>query len=124
MVIVFIDHQAFPRDSPLSIDMSTAILKLSENGDLQRIHDKWLMRSAFTAQGTTTEVDQLQLKSFQGLFGPLWVRMPTCTHFTFHNIGVQVPKVLLGLMVKVQYMNVFRNFLYMFGKTKRKTKTP
>ena len=36
--------------------MSTAILKLSENGDLQRIHDKWLMRSACTAQGTTTEV--------------------------------------------------------------------
>ncbi|KAK9995513.1 hypothetical protein SO802_020199 [Lithocarpus litseifolius] len=59
---------AFPRDSPLAIDMSTAILKLSENGDLQRIHDKLLMRSACTAQGTTIEVDQLQLKSFQGLF--------------------------------------------------------
>ncbi|RYR78988.1 hypothetical protein Ahy_A01g003846 [Arachis hypogaea] len=33
-------------DSPLAIDVSTAILKLSENGDLQRIHDKWLTRSA------------------------------------------------------------------------------
>ncbi|XP_050257632.1 glutamate receptor 3.6-like isoform X1 [Quercus robur] len=62
---------AFPRDSPLAIDMSTAILKLSENGDLQRIHDKWLMRSACTAHGTTTQVYQLQLKSFQGLFA-LW----------------------------------------------------
>ncbi|MCL7023811.1 hypothetical protein MKW94_000673, partial [Papaver nudicaule] len=37
---------AFPRDSPLTVDMSTAILTLSENGDLQRIHDKWLSRSA------------------------------------------------------------------------------
>ncbi|KAL1370655.1 hypothetical protein AAHE18_01G076600 [Arachis hypogaea] len=36
----------FLRDSPLAIDVSTAILKLSENGDLQRIHDKWLTRSA------------------------------------------------------------------------------
>lgn len=59
---------AFPRDSPLAADMSTAILKLSENGDLQRIHDKWLMRSACSSQGTTFEVDQLELTSFQGLF--------------------------------------------------------
>ncbi|KAD7479123.1 hypothetical protein E3N88_02259 [Mikania micrantha] len=41
---------AFPRDSPLATDMSTAILKLSENGELQRIHDKWLMRSACSSQ--------------------------------------------------------------------------
>ncbi|XP_050257634.1 glutamate receptor 3.6-like isoform X2 [Quercus robur] len=60
---------AFPRDSPLAIDMSTAILRLSENGELQRIHDKLLMRSACTAQGTTIEVDRLQLKSFWSLFG-------------------------------------------------------
>uniref|UniRef100_A0A5B6ZS34 Glutamate receptor n=1 Tax=Davidia involucrata TaxID=16924 RepID=A0A5B6ZS34_DAVIN len=59
---------AFPRDSPLAIDMSTAILKLSENGELQRIHDKWLMRSACSLQGAKLEVDRLQLKSFSGLF--------------------------------------------------------
>ncbi|KAI3794341.1 hypothetical protein L1987_36971 [Smallanthus sonchifolius] len=59
---------AFPRDSPLAADMSTAILKLSENGELQRIHDKWLMRSACSSQGTQFEVDQLELASFQGLF--------------------------------------------------------
>nr|6R85_A Chain A, Glutamate receptor 3.3,Glutamate receptor 3.3 [Arabidopsis thaliana]6R85_B Chain B, Glutamate receptor 3.3,Glutamate receptor 3.3 [Arabidopsis thaliana]6R88_A Chain A, Glutamate receptor 3.3,Glutamate receptor 3.3 [Arabidopsis thaliana]6R88_B Chain B, Glutamate receptor 3.3,Glutamate receptor 3.3 [Arabidopsis thaliana]6R88_C Chain C, Glutamate receptor 3.3,Glutamate receptor 3.3 [Arabidopsis thaliana]6R88_D Chain D, Glutamate receptor 3.3,Glutamate receptor 3.3 [Arabidopsis thalian len=39
---------AFPRDSPLAIDLSTAILELAENGDLQRIHDKWLMKNACT----------------------------------------------------------------------------
>ncbi|XP_065855573.1 glutamate receptor 3.6-like [Euphorbia lathyris] len=59
---------AFPRDSPLALDMSTAILKLSENGDLQRIHDKWLMRSACSSASTTLEVDQLALRSFSGLF--------------------------------------------------------
>ncbi|KAK3224175.1 hypothetical protein Dsin_011200 [Dipteronia sinensis] len=59
---------AFPRDSPLAIDMSTVILQLSENGDLQRIHDKWLTRSACSSQGAKEEVDRLQLKSFWGLF--------------------------------------------------------
>ncbi|KAE8707179.1 Glutamate receptor 3.1 [Hibiscus syriacus] len=59
---------AFPRDSPLAVDMSTAILKLSENGDLQRIHDKWLLRRACSYQGAKMEVDRLQLKSFWGLF--------------------------------------------------------
>ncbi|KAF9678613.1 hypothetical protein SADUNF_Sadunf07G0052700 [Salix dunnii] len=59
---------AFPRDSPLAVDLSTAILKLSENGDLQRIHDKWLMRSACSSQGTKLEVDRLDLKSFWGLY--------------------------------------------------------
>uniref|UniRef100_A0A6N2M6H9 Glutamate receptor n=1 Tax=Salix viminalis TaxID=40686 RepID=A0A6N2M6H9_SALVM len=59
---------AFPRDSPLAVDLSTAILKLSENGDLQRIHDKWLMRSACSLQGTKLEVDRLDLKSFWGLY--------------------------------------------------------
>ncbi|XP_050944926.1 glutamate receptor 3.6 isoform X2 [Cucumis melo] len=59
---------AFPRDSPLAVDMSTAILRLSENGDLQRIHDKWLMKSACTSQASKIEVDRLQLNSFWGLF--------------------------------------------------------
>ncbi|XAR58071.1 hypothetical protein NMG60_11026440 [Bertholletia excelsa] len=59
---------AFPRDSPLAVDMSTAILKLSENGELQRIHDKWLMGSACSLQGAKLEVDRLELKSFSGLF--------------------------------------------------------
>ena len=60
--------QGFPRDSPLAIDMSTAILKLSENGDLQRIHDKWLTRSACSSEGSKQGIDRLELKSFWGLF--------------------------------------------------------
>ncbi|XP_028776655.1 glutamate receptor 3.6 isoform X2 [Neltuma alba] len=59
---------AFPRDSPLAVDLSTAILELSENGDLQRIHDKWLLKSACLAPGAKLEVDRLDLKSFWGLY--------------------------------------------------------
>ncbi|KAL2895374.1 Glutamate receptor 3.3 [Bienertia sinuspersici] len=59
---------AFPRDSPLAPDMSTAILKLSENGDLQRIHDKWLTTNGCSQDNTQIESSQLHLKSFLGLF--------------------------------------------------------
>ncbi|KAL5172887.1 Glutamate receptor 3.6 [Glycine soja] len=58
----------FPRDSPLAVDMSTAILKLSENGDLQRIHDKWLTRSACSSEGAKQGIDRLELENFWGLF--------------------------------------------------------
>lgn len=34
------------RDSPLAVDMPTAILHLSEDGDLKIIRDKWLLKSA------------------------------------------------------------------------------
>ncbi|KAH9626950.1 hypothetical protein KSS87_005719 [Heliosperma pusillum] len=59
---------AFPRDSPLAPDLSTAILKLSENGDLQRIHDKWLTTSSCSQDNTEIESSQLHLTSFLGLF--------------------------------------------------------
>ncbi|XP_057974475.1 glutamate receptor 3.3 isoform X2 [Malania oleifera] len=59
---------AFPRDSPLAVDLSTAILGLSENGDLQRIHDKWLSRSTCSLDSTEIESSQLHLQSFWGLF--------------------------------------------------------
>ncbi|XP_043711031.1 glutamate receptor 3.2-like [Telopea speciosissima] len=58
---------AFPRDSPLAIDLSTAILQLSENGDLQRIHDKWLTGKTCSSQ-PEIQSDRLQLRSFSGLF--------------------------------------------------------
>ncbi|XP_047329418.1 glutamate receptor 3.3-like [Impatiens glandulifera] len=59
---------AFPRDSALAVDISTAILTLSENGDLQRIHDKWLSMSSCSLDETELESDQLHLSSFVGLF--------------------------------------------------------
>ncbi|CAH9135761.1 unnamed protein product [Cuscuta epithymum] len=64
---------AFERDSPLAVDMSTAILQLSENGELQRIHDKWLSKNkaGCSSQESQQAVDNdssLSLKSFWGLF--------------------------------------------------------
>uniref|UniRef100_A0A1J3IV88 Glutamate receptor n=1 Tax=Noccaea caerulescens TaxID=107243 RepID=A0A1J3IV88_NOCCA len=62
---------AFPRDSPLAVDMSTAILGLSETGQLQKIHDNWLSKSnCSNLNGSQSDDDpeQLKLRSFWGLF--------------------------------------------------------
>ncbi|XP_057858430.2 glutamate receptor 3.4 isoform X2 [Cryptomeria japonica] len=59
---------AFQKDSELAIDISTAILTLSENGELQRIHDKWLSQTSCNSRKNQVESDQLSLKSFWGLF--------------------------------------------------------
>ncbi|KAK7324791.1 hypothetical protein VNO77_28637 [Canavalia gladiata] len=58
---------AFQRDSPLAVDMSTAILQLSENGDLQKIHDKWLLKHDCATEDAAYS-NKLSLSSFWGLF--------------------------------------------------------
>lgn len=60
--------QAFQQDSPLVIDLSTAILQLSENGELQRIHDKWLTQNECSVQAKQVGESRLSLESFWGLF--------------------------------------------------------
>ncbi|XP_056686288.1 glutamate receptor 3.3 isoform X1 [Spinacia oleracea] len=95
---------AFPRDSPLAPDMSTAILKLSENGDLQRIHDKWLTTSSCSQDNTEIESSQLHLGSFLGLFLLCGVAciVALCIYFTrichrFHRTSrTQVVSELQG----------------------------
>ncbi|KAK8460543.1 hypothetical protein SEVIR_2G345900v4 [Setaria viridis] len=59
---------AFPRDSPLAEDLSTAILTLSENGNLQRIHDEWLSGTECSADNNAAASNSLSLSSFWGLF--------------------------------------------------------
>lgn len=59
--------QAFQRDSPLAVDLSTAILQLSENGDLRKIHDKWLTQNECMIINEVDE-NKLSLTSFWGLF--------------------------------------------------------
>ncbi|KAJ4846637.1 hypothetical protein Tsubulata_014651 [Turnera subulata] len=60
---------AFPRDSPLAVDMSTAILALSENGELQKIHNRWLTKKVCSTVNTAgSGSEQLNLQSFWGLF--------------------------------------------------------
>ncbi|MFS7895364.1 putative periplasmic binding protein-like I [Helianthus anomalus] len=62
----FASISAFPKDSPLAVDMSTAILTLSENGELHKIHDYWLQRKTCAPQ--ISDSNQLQLDSFWELF--------------------------------------------------------
>ena len=52
----------------LAVDMSTAILTMAENGELQRIHDLWLSSSPCNAETNQVESNQLNLDSFWGLF--------------------------------------------------------
>ncbi|KAI5565566.1 hypothetical protein BDE02_14G130400 [Populus trichocarpa] len=59
---------AFQRDSPLAVDLSTAILQLSENGDLQKIHNKWLTHGDCMEQINEIDDSRLSLTSFWGLF--------------------------------------------------------
>ncbi|KAL1220434.1 Glutamate receptor 3.7 [Cardamine amara subsp. amara] len=60
---------AFKRDSPLAIDMSTAILKLSESRKLQEIRKKWLCKkNCAEKRDWNPDPNQLHLKSFKGLY--------------------------------------------------------
>ena len=60
--------QAFPKGSQLAIDFSTAILKLAENGELQRIHDLWLDTESCTKRNVASAATELGLGTFWGLF--------------------------------------------------------
>ncbi|KAH9744719.1 glutamate receptor 3.7 [Citrus sinensis] len=60
---------AFQRDSPLAVGMSTAILKLSENGMLQKLHEKWFCKEGCPEERRQhSEPHQLRLISFWGLY--------------------------------------------------------
>ncbi|KAK8567451.1 hypothetical protein V6N13_105416 [Hibiscus sabdariffa] len=60
---------AFQRDSALAVDMSTAILKLSENGKLQEIHARWFCKMGCPGERRgKSEPNQLHLVSFWGLY--------------------------------------------------------
>lgn len=65
----FLNSQAFPRDSPLAADLSIAILKLSENSELQKIHQKWFCKSSCIVHtSSSSNPDELHFTSFWGLF--------------------------------------------------------
>ncbi|GMP54139.1 hypothetical protein CsSME_00019398 [Camellia sinensis var. sinensis] len=49
----------FQRDS-LVMDLSTAILLLSKNGDPQRIHDRWLSLNRYTPKDEEQDIDELE----------------------------------------------------------------
>ena len=68
MTVECIYFQAFPKGSQLAIDFSTAILKLAENGELQRIHDLWLNTESCTQRNVARDATELGLNTFWGLF--------------------------------------------------------
>ncbi|CAM6092324.1 unnamed protein product [Calypogeia fissa] len=59
---------AFPKGSQLVVDISTAILQMSENGRLQQIHDYWLNNQNCGSSGLTVSSNELGLDTFWGLF--------------------------------------------------------
>ncbi|KAF7823134.1 glutamate receptor 3.7 [Senna tora] len=60
---------AFQRESPLALDMSTAILKLSENGELQKIQKEWFCKMGCPEERKSkTDSNQLHFTSFWGLY--------------------------------------------------------
>lgn len=58
--------QVFQRDSPLALDLSTAIVQLSESGELQRLHEKWLSQRECSTNLASD--NRLSLERFWGLF--------------------------------------------------------
>ncbi|KAL5575317.1 hypothetical protein UlMin_017016 [Ulmus minor] len=59
----------FQKGSPIAIDVSEAILKLSENGNITLLEKKWLTPSDECSTMTNTnETQSLSLKSFWGIY--------------------------------------------------------
>ncbi|KAL5774348.1 hypothetical protein ACOSP7_011905 [Xanthoceras sorbifolium] len=59
----------FQKGSPIAADFSEAILKLSENGTLKSLEDKWFAPSPeCSANATNKETESLSLSSFWGLY--------------------------------------------------------
>lgn len=59
---------AFQKNSQLTSDMSEAILRMSENGELQKIHNLWFNIQEDTSKDAEVDSSQLDLKPFLGLF--------------------------------------------------------
>ncbi|KAK9155761.1 hypothetical protein Sjap_003241 [Stephania japonica] len=60
---------AFKRGSPLAVALSSAILKLSESGELQKINKKWFCEDDCELhQRHVSDPNQLHISSFWGLF--------------------------------------------------------
>ncbi|KAI8525620.1 hypothetical protein RHMOL_Rhmol13G0244300 [Rhododendron molle] len=60
----------FQKSSPLTANVSKAILQLSEDGTLKRLEEQWLTpnQECLESETTTENIDRLSLRSFWGLF--------------------------------------------------------
>ncbi|KAH6776088.1 glutamate receptor 5 [Perilla frutescens var. hirtella] len=60
---------AFQKNSPLAIDVSTAILKLTESGKLEKMNEKWFCKSGCPGeQSRKSQPNEIHLNSFLALY--------------------------------------------------------
>ncbi|KAA8524664.1 hypothetical protein F0562_011087 [Nyssa sinensis] len=79
---------AFQRDSPLAIDVSTAILKLAKNGKLRQIREKWFCKTGCAAdRRRVPEPDQLHLSSFWGYLDLCYMVIDIDFHYILISLG-------------------------------------
>ncbi|XP_076955548.1 glutamate receptor 3.2-like [Bidens hawaiensis] len=100
---------AFPRDSPLAIDMSTAILRLSGNGELQKIHDYWFEKKTCDQQNSNSE--QFQLESFGGLYLIFGVACALALLIYFSKILCEFRKHYSDLRIGSHSLSRFLSFV-------------
>nr|XP_043612338.1 glutamate receptor 3.1-like [Erigeron canadensis] len=109
---------AFPKDSLLAVDISTAILKLAENGELQKIYDHWLNKTACGPQSISVASGQLNIGTFWGLipmFGlvcsvALFAHL-CLTLYKFRRHHPEVKKPLQKWHCWKQYLQTFLMFV-------------
>ncbi|GLJ11341.1 hypothetical protein SUGI_0153040 [Cryptomeria japonica] len=92
---------AFQKGSKLTVDVSTAIVGLEENGELQQIHDKWFGSSQcdFT---NSPESNQLGLASFWGLFLVVGLVSLTAVVFYFSSRILSFIKISTDVICHLQ----------------------
>lgn len=59
---------AFPKNSQITADVSEAILRMSENGELQKIHNLWFNTQEKKVNDGDVDSSQLDMMPFSGLF--------------------------------------------------------
>lgn len=86
----------------MAIDFSTAILKLAENGELQRIHDFWLDNESCTKSNVARDATELGLNTFWGLFLITGCASIFCCFVYSTRMIIRYRKLSQGRMVDVE----------------------
>ncbi|KAE9587884.1 putative periplasmic binding protein-like I [Lupinus albus] len=113
---------AFQRESPLAVDMSTAILQLADNGNLQKIHDKWLLRNVCVAQVSNDQSYKLSLSSFWGLFLIIAIACFLALTVFFIKVMCQYKKFSTGHEIQPHQMNCFKGLIDFMDKREEDVK--
>lgn len=91
--------------------MSTAILKLSENGELQKIHRRWLNKRLCASNRSQLASEQLGLQSFWGLFLVLAVACFVAMTLHFSSLFLQFKQQFPDLGSNSESIRRFFSFI-------------